>query len=523
MTKKHSIKRSVPSAFFYNGLSTSLSSVALRLSSMAFSVYLAGMAGASAMGLMSLIYSVWGFVLTVGCLSGGFCCARVCASEISLGGDVYKSTSMCIKFCSLFSAFVGVLLFLLSDFAGECLLGDTRCILPLKILSLSLPFISAGGAIEGYFNACTRIYKISFLRITEQLIKIALTALTFYVYGNSSSEQACINIVLGGVISEISSFSILLWLFIRDRKKHFKKGNPPVCTYKKIASLSFPVTASTGIRSALISFEHVLIPKKLNGYGYTYEESLSLFGTIHGMALPIVLFCYSLPASFSSLLVPKIAEYDALNNKKEVAYIMKRAYRTALFFSFAVSGFMLLSSKLFGAVLYPQSDAGKYIRILAPLIPIMYVDSVSDSFLKGLNNQIYSMKINIIDSLISISCIILLTPHLGVWGYIVAIYASEIFNTCASFSRVMRLTGYTIPVFKFILVPLFCSVASAQITSRLYVLKAVSDCASYLLLIMGGILFLISYTSILLITGKISPEEIQWFTAILSPSQKENK
>ena len=44
----------------------------------------------------------------------------------------------------------------------------------------------------------------------------------------------------------------------------------------------------------------------------------------------------------------------------------------------------------------------EYIKLLAPLIPLMYLDGSVDSMLKGLGQQVYSMRVNILDSLLSV-------------------------------------------------------------------------------------------------------------------------
>ena len=46
-------------------------------------------------------------------------------------------------------------------------------------------------------------------------------------------------------------------------------------------------------------------------------------------------------------------------------------------------------------VIYPGTDAGRYIRLLAPLIPVMYIDTTVDSMLKGLGEQLYCMTVSI--------------------------------------------------------------------------------------------------------------------------------
>lgn len=521
MTEKKRLLDGTTSAFFYSGISSTLSSLALRSAAMTFNVYLSGIAGAGAMGLLSLIYSVWGFALTLGCVSGGFLSSRIYASEVSLGGSTKKGSSMCLRFTFICGGIIGASLFLLSDIISLYLLGDTRCALPLRMLSVSLPFISASGSIEGYFNACTRSYKTAAMRLIEQVIRVSVTVSIFFFVGHKNDAEACINIILGGVLTEILSFILLYILYLYDRKAHFSKNDShAVSSYKDLASLSIPLTLSTGIRSGLVSLEHVMIPKGLIANGTEYSKALSVFGTVHGMALPVVLFCYAVPSSFSALLIPKIAEYNARKNKREIVYIAGRAYRLALCFSLAVSAFILLSSGLLGNILYPGSDAGKYIYLLSPLIPIMYIDSVSDSFLKGLNRQAYSMRINIADSLISLFCVVFLMPHMGITGYIIAIYASEIFNTCMSLQKVMRITGYSIPVLRAFVTPLICSVLSAKITGSLYSVGG-GILESIFLFIIGILLFTALYFLLLFSLKNITHDERKWVISLLKPARKE--
>lgn len=516
MIKKEYSSTRTPSAFFYNGISSTVSAIALRASAMLFNVYLSSTAGAGAMGLLSLVYSVWGFALTLGCVSGGFLSSRIYASESSLGGNVYRGSSMCVRFTFICGAFIGTLLFFGSDALSFWVLEDARCSLPLKILAFSLPFISASGTIEGYFNACTRSYKAAGMRMCEQLIRISVTAFAFLLLGHKNDRDACINIVLSGATTEIISFTLLLALFIRDRRTHLEKTtSPAISTYREMASLVLPLTLSTGMRSALTSIEHIMIPKGLVSHGSAYNDALSLFGTIHGMALPVVLFCFSVPSSFASLLIPRIAELSARKNKKEISYVAGRAYRLATCFSFAVAAFIILSSKVLGNILYPGTSAGIYVYVLAPLIPIMYIDSVSDSFLKGLNCQLYSMRINIIDSIISLVCVVFLIPRLGISGYIVAIYASETFNTCASLVKVLKKTGYKIPVTRYVIIPLLCAIFSAKLTKGAYILLCTHHSGLLFPLLSAAVFFTATYFILLTLTRNITEDEKRWIKVLV--------
>ena len=501
-----------PTVFFYNGVISALSSLALRLAGMVFNVYLSSHAGAQSMGLLSLVYSVWGFVLTAGCAGGGLAAARMCAESASRQESVRAACKKCLIYSLICASTIGALFFIFTPSAGR-LLSDSRTVLPLRILAVSLPCVSMSGTLSGYFNACQRSYKNSICQITEQVIRITLTALIFSRMRYADAGAYCTAIILGGAVAEILSFVIQFSLYICDGDGKAANVNGCTVTLSGIAKITLPVCISASVRSGLVSIEHILIPKGLIAAGYSREEALSLFGTVHGMSIPIILFCISITSAFSVLLIPKFAEQNTLGNKSEIRYIASRAYRTALIFSFAVAAYLTLSAYLLGNHLYPKTDAARYIYMFAPLIPIMYVDSVSDAILKGMGEQLYSMKINIVDAAISVLTVFILVPRIGINGYVIAIYLSETFNTCASMVRVIRLTKYRLSVMKFILAPLSLSVVSANITGIFYRLSGALPCST--VLIIGGIIFIVVYILLLVISKSITREERRYFIRII--------
>ena len=47
--------------------------------------------------------------------------------------------------------------------------------------------------------------------------------------------------------------------------------------------------------------------------------------------------------------------------------------------------------------IYKSGEVGSYIRLLAALMPVMYMDTVTDGMLRGLGQQLHVMRYNIID------------------------------------------------------------------------------------------------------------------------------
>ena len=64
-----------------------------------------------------------------------------------------------------------------------------------------------------------------------------------------------------------------------------------------------------------------------------------------------------------------------------------------------------------------------------------------DCMLKGLGEQLYCMRVNIVDSLISIILIFTLLPMYGIRGYVAVIFITELINTSFSILKLINITN----------------------------------------------------------------------------------
>ena len=156
------------------------------------------------------------------------------------------------------------------------------------------------------------------------------------------------------------------------------------------------------------------------------------------MVLPVVLFPYALIHSFTGLLVPEVSGGIAAGEKKHIEYIASRVWRLTVIFGLCGVGVLAVCSKEFGEVLYSNSEAGRFIYILAPLMPLMYLDTVTDSLLKGMGEQVYTMNVNIADASLSVILVRLLVPRFGILGYVAVLYIAELINFAFSAARLLK-------------------------------------------------------------------------------------
>lgn len=444
----------------------------MRTVGVSFNIYVSNRAGGEVMGLYSLLSGVYAFALTLGCGGINLGTTRMVADTLGkFSSDsnafevddkcravIRRILSRCLAYSLIFSVAAGLLLFILAPHLGRVWLSDERTVAPLRVLALTLPPIAISSCLGGYFTAVRRVSRNAIVSIIGQLARIGFCAQLLTVMLGGDAEGACMALVLGGALSEGVAFLLTLAAYILDRKKYLKKPRTDADSErgltKQLLGITLPVTFSACVRSGLITLEHALIPRGLKKSGASWAAALSSYGVLSSMVLPVVLFPSAFISSFSGLLVPEIAESNAASDGERVARISNKIITPALIFSFGVAGIMSCFSHGLGMVLYNSAEAGRYIRMLAPLIPIMYVDSSVDAVLKGMGEQVYSMNVNIIDALASVVLVWILTPKLGLYGYIVTIYFTEILNTTLSLTKMLTVSGMRMHLWRQIFGPL---------------------------------------------------------------------
>ncbi len=417
--------------FFVNVFMLTVVSLIIQFISINFNIYITNKIGAEGIGLFHLILSLYTMAVTFSSSGISLTVTRLVSEHLAVHKDT--SVSFILKRCFIYSAFFGIVAFVVlfskCDFLGEKVLNDERTVMPLKILSFGLPFIAFSSVLNGYFTAVRKVSKSAFSQLFALVFKIIVTV---SLLKSNNISVLFIGIALG----ELCEFLIMLILYLLEKRNYsvITKNN----VTGKMLKIALPVALSTYLRTGLNSFKQIIIPKGLVKSGQLYKKALSDYGVINGMVFPIIAFPMNILYSCSNMLVPELSECVARGNKIQIKRIVKKALKTTVLFSVLVFVFCFIFHKSIASLIYKNNDAGKFLLILCPIILTMYVDAVADGMLKGLNQQLYSMKYNILDSALSVILLLFLLPRYGLYGYIAVIYASEIFNTTLSLMRLKK-------------------------------------------------------------------------------------
>ncbi len=450
--------------FIKNTLILAISALLLRVVGVYFNVYLSDKLGNEGLGILTLTFSVYGLATTFATSAINLTATRMVADAEGSASysDVKIAMRKCIAYCLFFGLGTMMLLLIIARPVALGLLGDSRTLSSVRVLALTLPFVSLSSAVSGYFTAVRRVLKSASVQIFQMLFRVALTVCFLSLLGHNSLERSCLFTVLAMLFSEIVSFLLLCISFVIDINKKYGEYREKESEdlKKKMLGIALPTAFTSYFRASLVTLEHLLITSGLKKSGMSQSESLSAYGVMQAKALPTVLFPYCFLSPFCSLLVPEIAEKRAAGDDVGIRRISERACKIVLSLGICVSGIVACYSAEIGALIYSDSEAGYYIRILAPVMPIMFIDTTIDSILKGLDEQLYTMKVNLFDSLMSVGIVFLLIPKIGMVGYVIEIIFCEIVNTSLSASRLISRSKIRVDVLRWIALPIGASFVS---------------------------------------------------------------
>lgn len=448
--------------FVFNTIMLSVSSLIMNIIGMAFNIYISNKIGTEALGVYQLIVSIYVFGITIATSGISIAVTHLISEQLALKnyGAVKKITKQSIILSFITGIIAMILLMLSSNFLTNTFLHNKISTFSLIVIALSLPPLAVSASINGYFSAVTRVIKSASAQFIEQFFKIIISIYLFSTIFPSSVENACIVLVLGSLFSEIISFIYLILVYKFDKRRYKDDKKIKNNYVKKILKVSFPIAITSYIRSGLSTLKQVIIPIRLQKYGLSCEVALSEYGMITGMVMQVIWFPCLFINVFANLLIPEYSRLFALKNKSRINSVTGKIFKMTMIFSICFFGIFFNFYDSLGMTLYNNAEIGKYIKIISPLVLIMYIDNVVDGILKGLNKQVAVMKCNILDLFVSIILMYILLPIYGIYGYIIVLFTSELLNGIISIIQLIKYTHFKINVLNYIIKPLICIMLS---------------------------------------------------------------
>ena len=428
-----------------------VSGLVMRFVGMIWQVWLVGRIGEAGIGLFQLVMSVNALAITVAISGARYCVTRLVSEENGVGRP--HGAAQALGDCTLYGLFfglaAGLILMLTAEPLGFLWLADARTVRPLMLLALTMPLTGVDSVMHGYFTAVGRVWKSVIVSVVQQIVTIFVTAILLLAAPVGNLEAACLVITGGALLGECFGILALGAVYLADRRRYGirrDKTLPPVPGMtNRMLNVALPLAVASYARSGLSTLQHLLVPRGLRASGLTADSALAGYGVIQGMALPVVLFPSCLMLAVAELIVPKLTEKQIQGKSDSIRAVTGDViFKGFLFSAIAMSVFLALGDSL-GQALYDSTDAGTYIRLFAFIVPVMYLDMVTDGCLKGLGEMMFCMYVNIADVGLSALMVWLLLPRWGLAAYIFVICFTEIFNFILSMWRLKKVSDFVFP------------------------------------------------------------------------------
>ncbi|MEG0013086.1 MAG: polysaccharide biosynthesis C-terminal domain-containing protein [Cellulosilyticaceae bacterium] len=471
-------------------MTSTIGSVMTRLLGMWAMIYISNKIGPEGMGLYHLtttIYSMAYMIASAGIITS---VSRLVAEELSRGWGYRARKTMNIFFVLgiVVSTIISGVVFVYAESISMFVIKDARTVLGLRVLSLSIPFMTVSACFKGYFYAVKKVVKPASADVLEQIAKLLLITYFLQKFAPRGIDYACGAIGLGITIGEMISFTYMFVLYLLDKERKMDKGVrvSEEGILFKILKVLLPISVTAYLGSVFMLLENTLIPEGLRRSGLSAEAAMSMYGMIKGMVYPILFFPTALLSACSTILTPEIARARSLKYQERIEITSGRMIHFTMILAMFVVGVFSNYGQELGLLIYDNAQVGKLLEILVLMTPFMYMEIVVDGILKGLGEQNSCLRYRIIDSIFRVALIYWLIPMEGVSAFIGITLISNVLTSVLNLRRLIKVTEIRVNVNKWISYPALSGIAAGMV-SKVFVLYMIPRTLDLFARVMIGI------------------------------------
>ena len=330
----------------------------------------------------------------------------------------------------LYNFILMFILIIISPLISKYLLNNTTLYYPVMAISLTLPFICISNIIKGYFFGKERMFPYIMSNIIEQIVRLILTITLIPKLMTINLTIAIVGVVLINIVSELSS-TITMMFFIPkviDLKVEDFKYNKSI--FREILNVSIPTTGSRLIGSITYFLEPIILTFVLLQVGYTNDFITNQYGIINGYVYPILLLPSFFTMAISNALLPVVSNNYNNNRKSYAKNKLKQAIIISLLVGVPATIILMIFPEFFLKLIYNTTLGSNYIRIVAPVFILHYIQAPLTIALQAMGKSKIAMKGTLYGSIIR-TILLFTTSYLkiGIWGLIIATTSNIIYIT----------------------------------------------------------------------------------------------
>lgn len=407
-----------------------------KLLGMTIKIVMTRLIGAIGIGLYSMIMPTFLLLNSIAQLG------LPTALNVLIANNKYNTKNL-VSTAILISLSIDILIMIFliisSNFLSTNLLNDKRLSIALLSIGFVLPFITISNCLRSYFFAKERMYPHVITNIIEDLVKLILIIIGIPIFLSKGIEYVIAFIILSNILCELSSIIIFLFLLpnFKCKKEELKPNKRNI---KELLKIALPTTGSRLIGSIGYFLEPIIITFALLKVGYSNNFIITEYGIINGYVMQLVLLPSFFTAAISQALIPIISKNYTLGNYNYVKKKIKQAIFFSLLIGIPATIIFELFPDIFLKLLFNTNKGVEYIKIIAPICLLHYIQAPISSSLQAMGNAKISMKGTFFGMILrTVLLFIFSFFKIGLWSLIIATSINIIFVTIFDYYNVKRI------------------------------------------------------------------------------------
>ena len=358
--------------------------------------------------LVTLIFPTYALLLTISSFALPLAVTKLIAENKKRKSKILFSSFWITSFINLI---IIIFTFTFSDFFANNILHEPRCALLLKILCLTLPFISTTSLIKAYFFGMENVLPITVSNVLEETVKLSMVAAFLPRFVEKNIMTGVTFYLLINFLCEVMSF-FSLYIFL---PKKFKFKN---LSYKydnkcagEMAKICIPTLSGKLIGSIGYFFEPIILTNLLIFKGYNADFIRLNYGYYEGYVIALLTIPSFFLLAFSNNIIPMITKLKIHQKYKEFIKIIKKI----ILYTFLGGLIFVIILKLYGIkimlTLYKTTNGYKYLMTLLPFFILFYLESPLLSILQSLDQERNVFKITTYGIIIKYLSLVTLIMH----------------------------------------------------------------------------------------------------------------
>lgn len=256
------------------------------------------------------------------------------------------------------------------------LFADAQSMTLVLVMLPALVFSGVYSSFRGVLWGEKRFVTVSVVELIEQIARIVTCVVLFHIFKEKAGAVA----LSMTVACAVSAIACALFYFLT---KHKLKS--PRTELKPLIASSAPITLSRTTSSVNNYIIALAIPFLLMSTGLNAEQSMYIFGSCVGMALPLLYLPITVVGSLAFVMIPTLSKAYAENDKKS----MQKQVESALSFAILIAAVILpvyaAIGDDIGIFIYDNSDSGAFLMKSAWLLLPLSFENIASSMLNSLD------------------------------------------------------------------------------------------------------------------------------------------